>query len=147
MDQYVATGKIRFAFRHYPLPIHSLAQKAAEAAECAGRQGKFWEFHDRLFQSPRSLADSDLHTNANTLSLNTAQFGSCLSEQAAAVKVKEDFDGGRALGITGTPTFFFGMVQSDGRVRAAHRLNGAQSLVSFQSVLDKLVSGTTRTSN
>lgn len=59
---YVDTGKVRVAFRHLPLPIHSRAQRAAESAECAQRQGRFWAMHDLQFQVPMRLDERDIHS-------------------------------------------------------------------------------------
>jgi len=86
-DEYVKTGKIKFAYRHFPLTsIHPNAQKSAEASECANEQGKFWEFHDLLFKnqdiwSPKAAADAatDWVSYAGNLGLNPSQFESCLS--------------------------------------------------------------------
>jgi hypothetical protein len=74
---YIRTGKVLLAVRHYPLPNHQLAVKAAEAAECAGEQGKFWEMHLRLFQEPRNLHDRVLLSHAQPLA-DSSRFEACL---------------------------------------------------------------------
>src|SRR4029453_8249019 len=69
--------RVRFAFRHYPLDFHPQAQKAGEAAACAGEQGKFWEMHDRLWDNPSKLQVDDLKAHAETLGLGAAAFAAC----------------------------------------------------------------------
>jgi protein-disulfide isomerase len=136
--QYLRTGKLLLAWKHYPLPIHQHAQKAAEAAECAGRQDKFWEFHDWAFEHQRELDEANLHAAATMLGLDSPRFAACLGGQATA-KVKADIEAGKALLVEGTPTWFIGIVQPDGKVRVIDRLDGAKPLVEFQRAIDKVV--------
>lgn len=68
------TGEVQYVFRHYPLDIHPLAVKAAEAAECAADQGKYWEMHDRLFEADTALTHSDLLDHAASLQLRPEDF-------------------------------------------------------------------------
>lgn len=142
--KYVRTGQVLVAFRHYPLTIHALAVKAAEAAECAGKQGKFWEMHDRLFEEPRRLDGTDLRQSAQTLGLDGRAFENCLSGEAGA-KVRADMENAKALGITGTPTFFLGRVGPDGRIRVTQRLSGAQPTGIFEAALERLVTSSPAT--
>ena len=137
-EQYVKTGKILIAFREYPLPIHPFAQKAAEAALCANRQGKFWEFHDDLFANPQALDLMSLNARAAHLGLKSTDFASCLEGQTAAL-VQADKTGGGTLGVAGTPTFLVGPILADGRLKVAQRFSGAKPLAEFQGILDKLV--------
>jgi protein-disulfide isomerase len=123
-------------FRHYPLPIHVNARKAAEGAECAGRQGKFWEFHDWAFQHQKELDQANLRAAAKTLALDPASFDVCLGGQAAA-KVQADVEFANAVSIGATPTWFFGVVQSDGKVRVTSRLTGAKPFEDLRQALDK----------
>lgn len=83
-EKYVRPGKVLVAFRHLPLPIHALAQRAAEAAECAGQQNKFWLMHDFLFRDSGQLAESKLTSSAAGLGLNDGQFKACLEGRTAA---------------------------------------------------------------
>jgi protein-disulfide isomerase len=85
--------------------MHHKAQKAAEAARCAGDQGKFWEYHDILFYS-RQLSVPELKNHARVLKLDGDRFDKCLDDGAKAGVVKSDFDEGKRLGLTGTPSFF-----------------------------------------
>lgn len=137
-EKYVRPGKVLVAFRHLPLPIHTMAQKAGEAAECAGQQGRFWDMHDKLFLDPRQLGDENLREQAAALGLNTKQFDVCLAGETAA-KVRTDAESGRLLAITGTPAFLVGTVQTDGRVKVTERLSGAQPVTVFESVIDRVL--------
>ena len=128
--QFIATGKVRLVFRHLPLGKHRFAQKAAEAAECAGHQGKFWPMHDRLFLDPKSLADEDLRAHASALGLDSPAFETCQAGLMAD-RVQSDSASARLLGVTGTPAFFIGTVETDGRVRIRQRLKGAQPIRLF----------------
>jgi protein-disulfide isomerase len=85
--------------------MHPLAQKAAEAARCARVQGKFWEYHDALFENKR-LQLSDLKQQAVALKLDSAQFNQCLDSGEQAAAVKKDAAEGLRLGLAGTPSFF-----------------------------------------
>jgi protein-disulfide isomerase len=98
-------GKVAFAFKDFPLPMHANAQKAAEAAHCAQVQGKYWEFHDLLF-STRQFEISRLKENAQGLKLNVQSFDKCLDSGERADTVKKQFEESQALGLPGTPAFF-----------------------------------------
>lgn len=108
--KYIDTGKIKFVSRHYPLPFHQNAQKAAEAAECSNRQGKYAEYHDLLFTKGESdgtgLNVPELKQYAQDLGLNTTIFNTCLDKGEAAEVVKKDLADGQGVGVGGTPTFF-----------------------------------------
>lgn len=99
--------KVRWVFKHFPLEsIHPNAKKAAEAAECAGDQNKFWEFSDEVFANQGSLSVSYLSTIAKNLGLNTDKFESCLSSGKYVKKVENDLSEGQKLGVKGTPGSF-----------------------------------------
>jgi len=97
--------KVAVAFKDLPLPMHRRAEKAAEAARCAGAQGKFWEYHDVLFSS-KLLEVPDLKKHARELQLNGDRFDQCLDNGEMAGLVKKDLEEGKSLGLTGTPSFF-----------------------------------------
>jgi protein-disulfide isomerase len=118
--------KVRVAFRHFPLSFHAQAQKAGEAAACAGDQGKFWEMHDRLWASTQKLAVPDLKQHAVDLGLDAAAFGQCLDSGRHASVVERDEAAGQGYGVSGTPAFFV-----NGRP-----LVGAQPFEAFQQVID-----------
>ncbi len=98
-------GRLAFAYKDVPLPMHSHAEKAAEAAHCAGEQGKYWEYHDKLYMS-RQLEVSDLKEHAKTLKLDTEQFNKCLDTGKYLSQVRTTLAEGQRLGIEGTPSFF-----------------------------------------
>ncbi|HEY8256165.1 MAG TPA: thioredoxin domain-containing protein [Gemmatimonadales bacterium] len=99
--------RLRFVFRHFPIVLsHDHAQKAAEAAEAAGAQGKFWEMHDLLFEHQDALDPESLLAYARTLGLDVERFGRELSEGTYADRVYEDRAGGEVSGVSWTPTFF-----------------------------------------
>ena len=92
-------------YKDFPLPMHHGAQKAAEAARCAGQQGKFWEYHDVLFYS-NELSTDGLKEHARVLKLNSDRFNECLDNGTEAEAVKSDLTEAKSLGLTGTPSFF-----------------------------------------
>jgi protein-disulfide isomerase len=106
---------VLFAFRHFPLTqIHPYAQQAAEAAEAAAAQGRFWEMHDMLFTHQDRLTLPDLVEYAETLGLDVEQFTSDLETGAHAGRVREDFLSGVRSGVNGTPTFFVNGIRHNG---------------------------------
>jgi protein-disulfide isomerase len=98
-------GKVAFAYKDFPLPMHADAQKAAEAARCAGAQGKYWEYHDMLF-SRKQLAVPQLKSYAGDLKLDTGAFNACLDSGKMAQTVGTSGSEAGSLGLQGTPTFF-----------------------------------------
>ena len=107
------TNRVRFAFRHFPLEQpHPHALAAAEAAECAGAQGRFWEMHDLLFARQQHLARRDLDAYAAQLGLDMARFSAEMDDEVYLQRVREHMDGARRSHVRGTPGFFVnGMIQ------------------------------------
>ena len=106
---------LRVAYRHFPLTsMHPRAEPAAEAAEAAGAQGKFWEMHAQLFENQDALDDADLIRYADSIGLDVDQFTDELASHAHAPRVREDMLGGIRSGVNGTPTFFINGVRHDG---------------------------------
>ncbi|MDO8551337.1 MAG: DsbA family protein [bacterium] len=124
---YIQTNKIHYVFQHFPLPMHPNAQKSAEAAECAGEQGKFWEMHDKLFANQTSLSITDLKKYAADLGLKTSTFNSCLDSGKEADKVKSGTSLGQGVNVSGTPAFFI-----NGQL-----ISGAQPYQAFKTVIDQ----------
>jgi protein-disulfide isomerase len=100
-------NKICFAFRNFPLTqIHPHAQHAAEAAECAGAQNKFWDMHDILYENQQALEDKNLVEYAEILELDMPRFQDDFYNHTFALRVREDFLSGIRSGVNGTPTFY-----------------------------------------
>jgi protein-disulfide isomerase len=107
--------EICLVFRHYPRSgSHPHAQQAAEAAEAAGAQNKFWDMHDLLFQNQAALTTKDLQRYADQLALDTKRFRSELKDRAYEERVREDFRRGVANGVYGTPALFINGIRHDG---------------------------------
>jgi protein-disulfide isomerase len=105
---------LRFAFRNFPIvTAHPQAETAAEAAEAAAAQGKFWEMHDLLYENQKRLADDDLRGYAARVGLELATFDRDLADHAYAPHVHEDFMGGVRSGVNGTPTFYINGIRHD----------------------------------
>jgi protein-disulfide isomerase len=136
-SQYIDTGKAKLVFRDFPLSFHPYATPAAIGAECAKEQGKFWEYHDTVFETQNAwvnAADPNaaLKQIAADLGLNTANFNSCYDAEKYAAEVQKDFNDGQAAGVSGTPTFYVGS-PSKGYVQ----LVGAQPFSTFKTTIDQ----------
>ncbi|NTX07986.1 thioredoxin domain-containing protein [Myxococcus sp. CA040A] len=118
---------VRVVFRHQPLPFHANAKLAAEASEAANEQGRFWEFHDKLFANQKALDRASLEKYAQELGLNVAKFKAALDSGKYKAKVEADSAAGTAVGASGTPTFFV-----NGR-----ELVGAQPFDAFKRLIDE----------
>lgn len=138
--RYIDQGKELFAFRHLPLGIHSMAIKAAEAAECAGKQGRFWAMHNRLFSAPIP-SEELLVEHSRAIGLDAGVFRRCLAGEAAG-RVMADAAFARSIQVSGTPTFFLGTRRVDGRVTVVQRLAGAQPIAGFEGPIDRLLAQT-----
>lgn len=132
--EYVDTGKARFVYRDFPLDFHPGAEPAAEAAECAEEQDKFWEFHDRVFaeqakqgQGTIQFGVDDLKKWAKGINLNTTKFDQCLDSGKYKDEVAKDVAEGTAAGVSGTPTIFVN----------GQKIVGAQSFAAFKAVIDQ----------
>lgn len=102
------SDRVRFVYRDFPLSnIHPNAQLAAEAAQCAHEQGKFWEYHDTLFQNQHRLSEADLKGYAAYVGANQADFDFCLESGKYTSEVQQDYEDGLDAGVSGTPTVFF----------------------------------------
>ena len=106
--------RLRIVYRHYPLSgVHPRAQEAAEVAEAAGAQGRFWEMHDLLFQNQNALQRKNLMAYADGLSLDMDRFRGELKKRLYADRVREDFRRGVQNGVYGTPGLFLNGVRHD----------------------------------
>jgi len=119
--------RIRYVFRDLPAASHPQAPKAAEAAQCAFDQGKFWEYHDKLFQSQAALDVDSLKAYAKALGLNESAFNTCLDSGKYTQEVQKDYQDAINYGVTSIPTFFI-----NGR-----KLVGAAPFSSFQTIIEE----------
>jgi protein-disulfide isomerase len=105
LDTFV--GRVRFVFRHFPLEVpHPHALRAAEAAECAGAQGKFWEMHALLFERQTHLDPKHLHGYAESLGLDMARYTAEMDDEVYLQRVREHIEGGLRSHLHATPGFF-----------------------------------------
>lgn len=100
-------GRTRAVYRHFPLEeVHPHALAAAQAAECAGGQGRFWEMHDLLFANQDRLKINQLHSYAERLQLDMARYTAEMDDQVYLQRIREHMDGAHRSGVRGTPAFF-----------------------------------------
>ena len=124
---------IRFIYRDFPVDsIHSFARKAAEAGECANEQGKFWEYHDKLFENQEALNDEDgqiFYKIAKDAGLDEKLFTTCFGFGKYKQEVEEDYQAGVSAGLRGTPTWFFN----------GQKVEGSLSLETFEKIIQELL--------
>ena len=123
---------INVVYRHYPLPFHSNAQAAAESAECAGDQGKFWEFSDKIFEGGASA--TSLPDYAQELGLNMSKFNECVDSGKYTKKVEDQMASGSNSGIRGTP----GNILMNNKTEETKFVSGAQPISAFKSAVEEL---------
>jgi protein-disulfide isomerase len=137
--EYIDTGKVNFVFRDFPQNGHPEAIPAAMAAECAEDQGRYWEYHDKVFreQDRRGQPDevvrfrvADLKRWATDIGLDATRFNECLDSGRYEAEVKRDYDDAAGVGMKGTPVFFV-----NGRA-----LLGAHPFTTFQKVIEDALS-------
>ncbi len=136
---YIDSGKIRYVYRDYPLPFHPAALPYAEAANCANEQGKFWDFHDKIFEEQNKqgvgtvdyLGADAVKKIASDLGLDTAKFNTCFDSEKYKDEVQKDLAAGSTAGVSGTPTFFIGNDK-----KGYKALVGAQPYAAFQTAID-----------
>jgi len=127
--KYISTGKVRFFYRHFAI-FGKPSEIAAQGAECAGEQGKFWEYHDKLFASagsPLAFTDGKLKSYAKELGLKSQAFNQCLDSGKYLKKVEGETAIAGLLGARGTPAFFLN----------GQMLVGAQPFQVFETVIEK----------
>ncbi len=129
-ENYIKAGKVRFVYRDFPLGFHPYAQKAAESAECADDQGKYWEYHNILFDKQAEWSNegvSKFKEYAQTIGLDTGKFNACLDSGKNADEVSKDAKDGEGYGVSGTPVFFVNGVL----------VSGAQPYGVFQQAIEQ----------
>ncbi|MDP3729140.1 MAG: DsbA family protein [bacterium] len=132
--EYIDTGKARLVYRDFPLDFHQGAKPAAEGAECARDQDKFWEMHDAIFDEQEKqgsgtiqFTTDDIKKWAANIGLNTSKFNQCLDSGKYKSEVEKDIADGSAAGVSGTPATFI-----NGRL-----LTGAQPFAAFKVIIDE----------
>jgi protein-disulfide isomerase len=118
---------VRIVYRHLPLSFHEHARLAAIASVCADEQGRFWDYHDRLFDDQKALAREDLIAHAEALGLDRRAFEACLVAPEPAAVVDADLSAAEEVGATGTPTFFVNGL----------KLTGARPVEQFEEIIDE----------
>ena len=136
VKNYVDTGKVKYVNRDFPLSFHKDASKAAEAAHCAGEQGKYWDMHAKLFANQKAQGVDKLAEYAGNIGLDSTAFDTCLSSGKYAAKIQQSMKDGRKAGVMGTPTVLLGTTQDDGTVKITKRLRGAQPFSVFKTHID-----------
>ena len=139
LEEYIDTGKVNLVYRDFPIQsIHPNALPAAVAAECANEQGKYWQYHDTLFEKQNAWSKLDTSSviskfsqYATEVGLEQKQFDSCLGSGKYLQEVQHDLNDGRTYDVTGTPGFFIGN-EKIGFVK----IDGAQPFESFKKVID-----------
>ena len=130
-EQYIKTGKVKLVYMHYPLNFHPQAMPAALASECAYEQGKFWEFHDLIFENQQAIGEANYKKWAGELGLDQGQFDDCYDSRKYEADVQDDFSKGQGAGIRGTPGFLV-----NGRL-----VSGAQPFQVFQAAIEAELDG------
>lgn len=125
------------AFKDFPLPMHRNAQKAAEAASCAGRQGSFWQFHDLMFANTQKLEPAHLKEYARVLKLDAERFDQCLDAGEQAAAVRKDLAQAQRLGLTGTPSLFIN----------GHFLSGAVQYSTLREIVEQQLAASEASAN
>lgn len=141
-SDYFKNGEVNLVFKHLPLDtscnsgmsrqLHPNACKAAEAAECANKQGKFWEYHDKLFENQQSLGVDSLKQYAVQVGLNTATFNKCLDGGEATTEVKKEINQANSAGGSGTP-YFIVINNDDG---STYPVSGAVPFSQFEAAIN-----------
>jgi protein-disulfide isomerase len=127
--------KLRFVFRNFPLTrAHPYALIAAEAAEAAALQGKFWKMHDLLFEQQALLKPEIIPSWANRIGLNVEQFGNDIKKDVVEKRIQEDRRSGIRSGVNGTPTFFINGMRYDGPPDYNSLLAALESALELHSV-------------
>jgi protein-disulfide isomerase len=137
--EYVATGKVKYVLLDFPLEsIHKLAFRAAEAAHCAGDQGKYWEMHDRLFANQKILEPWSAHAEA--ADLNVGRFEDCLNSGKYAEQIRKNIAEGQKAVVPGTPVYLLAYTDpTSSKVKTVARLTGAQPFSIFKNRIDQLL--------
>jgi protein-disulfide isomerase len=136
---YIDTGKVRYVSLNFPLSMHPFAMPAAEAAECAGAQGKFWDMRHTIFVNNANLTPGSFETFATDLKLDLSKFNACVNANTYAAQIAKDQQEGALAGVSGTPTFVIGRTSAQGLDGV--RMVGAQPYAIFDAQIRSLLGG------
>lgn len=138
---YVATGKVKYVFRDFPIEsLHKQAFKAHEAANCAGEQGQYWPMHDRLFANQQALDMPALAAHASGLHLDSSIFQQCVDSGRHAAAIRKSVADAQAAGVTATPTFMLGVTEPGKQtVKVFKVVRGAQPYARFKEAIESLL--------
>jgi protein-disulfide isomerase len=138
---YVATGRVRYVFRDFPIDqLHPEAMRAHEAARCAAEQDRFWELHYRLFSAPGTHTDTELEARATEAGVSLPEWRECLTSGRTREYIDASVAVAEGLGASGTPTFAIGLREpATDRVRIVRGITGAQPFAVFQRTLDEVL--------
>jgi protein-disulfide isomerase len=134
---YIDTGKLRWIVLDMPLGFHQNANKAAQAAHCAGDQGKYWEMRDTLFKNNSELGSEQLPGYAREIGLDVDAFNTCLTSKRHQAQIDQSSQKASQIGITGTPSFIIG--KSDGDTVSGRLIIGAQPPTVFTTAIQQLL--------
>ncbi len=143
--EFINTGKLRYVFIDYPIDqLHPDAFKAHEAAKCAGEQGKYWEMHAKLFETPPTRDGAQLVpqlvAQAQAIGLDVAKFRACFDGGKHAAQVKDNVARMQALGIDSTPTFLIGLTPPPGQpMKVVKVVRGAVPFAQFKAAFDAVL--------
>ncbi len=136
---YIDTGKVKLAYKDFPLSFHPMAPTYATAARCAGEQNKYWEMHDKIYSEQAkfgsgtvsTVTKDNIKTWAADLGLNATAFNTCLDSDKFSAQIQTNMREGSRVGVSGTPSFFIGKAGGTGQL-----IVGAQPYTVFQAAID-----------
>lgn len=122
LDKY--PDDVKLVVKHFPLPNHKFAQKAASASLAASVQGKFWEFHSKLFKNYKNINDTKIQNIAKELGLDMEKFNNDMQSTAIKNLIARDVNNGRQIGVRGTPTIFI-----NGKILKNRSISGFSQMI------------------
>ena len=141
-DTYIKTGKVKYFYRDFPLPFHEHSTSAAQAARCAGEQGKYWEMHDSLFEEPAALSSADVRRRAGALGIDVTRFDTCVSDSHPGGTIQKSVAEATQMQVSGTPTFLIGTIAPNGDiVNVRQTMVGAYPFAAFKEKIEPLLGG------
>jgi len=140
-EQYIATGRILYAFRDFPIDeLHPQAIKAHEAAQCGLEQGRYWQMHNMLFGAPEEHSVDGLEATATKAGLNMDAFRECIASGRTTEAIRKTASQAAGFGANGTPAFFVGFVdKAANQITVAQAMSGALPFETFSQVIDAAI--------